>query len=137
MPDHIAFLIDENLTPELVEITHARGFNAFHATRVGLRGRKDHQIASYAISNNLILVTNDLSDFRRIYRQRRIHPGIVFLAVVHSDLMDRLAQRCMFEAALESAEEDEPINEAIHVQLDEDADGDWAIAVSRYAIARS
>jgi hypothetical protein len=28
-----------------------------------------------------------LSDFRRIYRQRRIHPGIVFLAVVHSDVM--------------------------------------------------
>jgi len=51
--------------------------------------------------------------------------------------MDRFVQRYMFEVALESAAEDEPINEAIHVQLDEDADGDWAITVSRYAIARS
>jgi predicted nuclease of predicted toxin-antitoxin system len=100
-------------------------------------GRKDYQVASYAITNNMILVTNDMSDFRRIYKRRRLHPGIVFLAVMDSDIMDREAQTFMFEAALENVEEDEPINEAVQAQLDENEDGDWLLTVTRYPLLRS
>jgi predicted nuclease of predicted toxin-antitoxin system len=100
-------------------------------------GRKDYQVASYAIDNNMILVTNDMSDFRRIYKRRRLHPGIVFLAVMDSGIMDREAQAFMFEAALENVEEDEPINEAVQAQLDENEDGDWLLTVTRYPLPRS
>jgi predicted nuclease of predicted toxin-antitoxin system len=136
VPEHIAFLIDENLTPGLVEIAHARGFHAVHAVRTGLGGKKDHQIAAYAIRNGLILVTNDLGDFRKIYKRKTDHPGIILLAVVRSDLMDRQTQRRMFEAGLEEADNDEPIDEVIHVRLDENADGDWELTVTRYPLAK-
>jgi predicted nuclease of predicted toxin-antitoxin system len=135
--DHLAFLVDENLTPVLAEMAQERGYHAMHATWVRLRGRRDHQVASYAVNNNMILVTNDMSDFRRIYRRRKLHPGIVFLAVMDSGIMDRDAQTFMFEAALENVEEDEPINEAVQAQLDENEDGDWVVTVSRYPLPRS
>ncbi len=85
----------------------------------------------------MILVTNDMSDFRRIYKRKKLHPGIVFLAVVEGDIMDREAQRYMFEAALDSVEEDEPINEAVHAQLDEDADDNWVLTVTRYSLPKA
>jgi len=108
-----------------------------HAAWTGLSGKKDHQVAAYAVKNDLILVTNDLSDFRKIYKRKKLHPGIIFLAVADSDLMDRETQRHMFEAGLENAEESEPINEAVHVQLDENIDGDWELTVTRYPLVKS
>jgi hypothetical protein len=83
------------------------------------------------------LVTNDLSDFRKVYRRRKLHPGVMFLVVSDSDLMDREAQRVMFEAGLETAEESEPIEEAIQVQLDEHVDGNWELTVTRYHLAKA
>jgi predicted nuclease of predicted toxin-antitoxin system len=108
-----------------------------HVTWVRLGGKEDQQLASYAINNSMILVTNDLSDFRRIYRRRRLHPGIVFLAVMDSDMMDREAQKTLFAAALESIEKDEPINEAVHAELHENEDGDWVLTVSRFPLPKS
>jgi predicted nuclease of predicted toxin-antitoxin system len=134
--EYLAFLIDENLTPALAEVAQEWGYHALHATWVGLRGKKDHQVASYAVNNNMIIVTNDLADFRRIYRRRKLHPGIIFLAVTNSDSMDREAQALMFEAALESVEEDEPVNEAVQAQLRENEDGDWVLTVSRYPLPK-
>jgi hypothetical protein len=85
----------------------------------------------------LSFVTNDLSDFRRIFKRRKLHPGAIFLAVPDSDLMDREAQQHMFEAALDSAEEDEPVNEAIQVQLDENDDGDWVLTTTCFPLAKA
>jgi hypothetical protein len=42
----------------------------------------------------------------------------------------------LFEQALDEAETDEPINEAIYVQLDEDADENWILTTSRYQLAK-
>jgi predicted nuclease of predicted toxin-antitoxin system len=131
---HLGFLIDENLTPGLALIAQARGFHAFHAPWVGLRGASDAKVAAYAITKNLILVTNNLSDFRRIYRKKALHPGLIFLTVADTDIMDREAQHHMFGAAVESVEESEPVNEAITVRLSETADGDWVIEVERAAL---
>jgi len=107
-----------------------------HATWVKLGGAKDHRVAGHAAKNNMILVTNDLSDFRRIYKRKKFHPGIIFLGVVDSNLMDRNVQLVLFEQALDEAETDEPINEAIYVQLDEDADENWILTTSRYQLAK-
>jgi len=128
---HLGFLIDENLSPGLALTAQARGFSAFHAPWVGLRGVKDSKVAAYAISKNLILVTNNLVDFRRIYQKKELHPGLIFLTVVASDLMDREAMHHMFGAALESAIASEPVNEAIAVELSENADRDWIVKVRR------
>jgi predicted nuclease of predicted toxin-antitoxin system len=128
---NIGFFIDENLSPGLVLTAQARGFRALHATWAGLRGVKDPKIAAYAISKDLILVTNNLVDFRRIYLKKELHPGLIFLSVADTDIMDREAQHHMFGAAVESVLASEPVNEAITVELSENPQGDWVLTVRR------
>jgi predicted nuclease of predicted toxin-antitoxin system len=125
------------LTPGLALAAQARGFHAFHAPWVGLSGASDAKVAAHAITRNLILVTNNLLDFRRIYRRRALHPGLIFLTVADTDIMDREAQHHMFGAAIESVGESEPVNEAITVHLSENAEGDWIIKVVRAALPHS
>ncbi len=137
MREHLAFLIDENLSPDLAKLAQARGFRALHATWARLRGKPDHRVAAFAASRDLILVTNDLADFQKIYRSRKDHPGIIFLSVSDPDLMDRKTQQAMFEAGLAQAALDEPLNEAIYVRLEGNIDGNWEFVVERVPLARN
>jgi predicted nuclease of predicted toxin-antitoxin system len=59
---HITFLIDENLSPELAKLARAQGFRASHVAWVRLAGKPDYQVAAFAVSRDLILVTNDIDD---------------------------------------------------------------------------
>jgi predicted nuclease of predicted toxin-antitoxin system len=60
----LGILIDENLSPGLVEVAQARGLVSLSVARMKrLRGRRDHVIARYAIDNDLTLVTNNMVDF--------------------------------------------------------------------------
>jgi len=134
--EHLAFLIDENLSPDLATLAQARGYRALHVTWAGLLGKPDHRVAEFAASKDFILVTNDLVDFQRIYRRRKDHPGIIFLWVLEPDLMDRETQEIMFEAGLAQAAQDEPLNEAIYVQLEGYVGGNPSFAVRRIPLAR-
>jgi predicted nuclease of predicted toxin-antitoxin system len=134
--EHLAFLIDENLSPDLAKLAQARGYRALHATWARLQGKPDHRVAEFAASRDFILVTNDLVDFQRIYRGRKDHPGIIFLWVSDPDLMDRQMQETMFEAGLVQAVQDEPLNEAIYVRLDGHVDGNPSFVVERIPLAR-
>ena len=128
MAAQLGFLIDENLTPGLALMAQTRGFpRSFHAPWVGLGNTKDSKIAAYAIAKDLIMVTNNLGHFRNIYRRKKLHPGLILLAVLETDIMDREAQHHMFEAALENVTKNEPINEAVVVELSEDADQNWRV----------
>jgi predicted nuclease of predicted toxin-antitoxin system len=134
--EHLAFLIDENLSPELAKLAQARGHRALHVTWAGLLGKPDHRIAEFAASRDFILVTNDVADFQRIYRRKKDHPGIVFLWVSDPDLMDRETQEIMFEAGLAQVAQDEPLNEAIYVRLEGYVDGNPSFVVQRMLLAR-
>ena len=46
---------------------------------VNLRTAADKHIARYAIENGMVLVTNNVADFRRLYARRKLHPGLIFL----------------------------------------------------------
>ena len=134
--DRVKLLIDENLSPELAKLAKARGFVSLHVAWSKLRRASDAKVAKYAISNDMILVTNDLHDFRRIYQRKQLHPGIVFLRYLDTELMSLEAQRHMFEGALEQIEASEPINEAILVRLDETEDGNWRRTIARYPLPK-
>lgn len=136
MREHLAFLIDENLSPDLAKLARARGYRALHATWAGLRGKPDHRVAEFAASRDFILVTTDLVDFQRICRRRKDHPGIIFLWVSDHDLMDRQTQETMFAAGLAQAAQDEPLNEAIYVRLEGYVDGNPSFVVQRIPLAR-
>jgi predicted nuclease of predicted toxin-antitoxin system len=135
--EHLAFLIDENLSPELARWAQARGLRALHATWARLPGKPGHQVTAYAVSGDFILVANNVDDFRMLYRRMEHHPGIIFLSVSDVDAMDRDAQRAMFEDGLKHALENEPLNEAITVLLELNVDGKWEVVVERELLARS
>jgi len=75
----VRFLIDECLSPVLVNEAHAAGSEAYHLAHIGRAGSSDSRIAAYAIARDLILVTNNASDFRRLYAAKDLHPGLVIL----------------------------------------------------------
>lgn len=79
-PHQFQLLIDENLTPALVKFARSRGFSSRHVNDVNLQGKSDKEVVNYAIKNSLVVVTNNMADFRSRYRHRKLHPGLIFLA---------------------------------------------------------
>ena len=73
------FLIDENLSPALVEPARNRGFEAMHVDHLGLRTETDWDLLNVISSQDRVLVTNNAIEFRGRYRDVELHPGVVFL----------------------------------------------------------
>lgn len=111
------FLIDECLSVDLVTIAGQAGHEAQHVARIGKAGWKDWNVVHYARHGDFILVTNNASDFRRLYAAEPLHAGLVILIPV----VARELQRKLFQAALdELAVTGEPVNRVLEVDLDED-----------------
>lgn len=90
-------LIDECLSPALTRQAQQAGFEAYHLVHIGRAAWADWNIASYAVDGDMILVTNNATDFRRLYLQQEVHPGLII--VIPS--ADRDSQARLFSAALE------------------------------------
>jgi predicted nuclease of predicted toxin-antitoxin system len=72
-------LIDMNLTPRWASFLIGEGCTALHWSSVGLSNETDHNIVSWAIQNEFVLVTNDL-DFPQILAHTRANaPSIILL----------------------------------------------------------
>jgi predicted nuclease of predicted toxin-antitoxin system len=109
------FLIDENLSPRLVEPARAQGYVAMHVNHLGLRTEKDWELLKIIEKEDWVLVTNNAIEFRGRYRHVEIHPGVVFLLPsVRGPQQVRL-----FEAALEHVKTtSELVNRALDVTFD-------------------
>ncbi len=90
------FLIDENLSPALVEPARVRGFEAMHVNHLGLRTEADWDLLQVIAEQDWVLVTNNAIEFRGRYRQIELHPGVVFLLPA----VRRPEQLRLFAAAL-------------------------------------
>ena len=109
------FLIDECLTVDLVAIAGRAGHEAHHVAHIGKAGWKDWNVARYANDGDFVLVTNNASDFRRLYATQPLHAGLVILIPTVS----RVLQQRLFKAALdELASLGEPVNRVLEVDLD-------------------
>jgi predicted nuclease of predicted toxin-antitoxin system len=110
----VRFLIDECLTVDLVEVAAQAGHEAQHVARVGKAGWKDWNVVRYAADGDFVLVTNNASDFRRLYAAQLLHAGLVILIPA----VDRVLQQRLFRTALdEFAILGEPVNQVIEVDL--------------------
>ena len=89
-------LIDECLSPALVPLAQASGHEAYHLAHIGRAGFEDWQIVELALARDMVLVTNNASDFRRLYAVQELHPGLVILV----PNVGRETQRRLFRAAL-------------------------------------
>lgn len=111
------FLIDECLTIELVAVANRAGHEARHVAHIGRRGWKDWNVVRYAAESDFILVTNNASDFRRLYAKEVLHAGLVILI----PNVRRELQRRLFRGALDQlAIIGEPVNRVLEVDLDGD-----------------
>jgi predicted nuclease of predicted toxin-antitoxin system len=109
------FLIDECLTVDLVLVASEGGHEAWHVAHIGKAGWKDWNVARHASESDLVLVTNNAGDFRRLYAQASIHAGLIIIV----PNVDRATQRQLFRAALDALEgPDELINRVLEVGIE-------------------
>ncbi len=97
MPDALSFLIDECLHASLVEVANGLGYTAYHIEHLGLKGAPDWQLWKRALQDDLIFVTNNAQDFRKLSRKTEVHPGLVIIL----PLMRPEVQRQLFRTGLE------------------------------------
>jgi predicted nuclease of predicted toxin-antitoxin system len=111
------FLIDECLSLELVSVATQLGHEAYHVAHIGRSGWKDWNIARHANDGDLILVTNNGNDFRKIYATQALHAGLIIIV----PNVSRDAQSGLFDFALDQLSAiGEPINKVIEIDLDGD-----------------
>ena len=109
------FLIDECLSVGLVAVASETGQEAQHVAHVGKAGWKDWNVASYAAGGDFVLVTNNASDFRRLYAAQPLHAGLVIIL----PNVNRAAQQRIFRRVLAHlARLGEPINQVLEVDID-------------------
>jgi hypothetical protein len=82
------FLIDEHVSPRLVEPLEQRGHRAYHVRQLGLAGANDATILLAAVRRSLIVITENHQDFLNLHQAWQIwsrawrvrplpaHPGI-------------------------------------------------------------
>jgi predicted nuclease of predicted toxin-antitoxin system len=74
------FLIDENLSVELLSLAHAAGFASQPVNELGLRSRSDAIVMARVLAEDWTLVTNNWREFLARYRARApLHAGLVLL----------------------------------------------------------
>jgi predicted nuclease of predicted toxin-antitoxin system len=109
------FLIDECMCIDLVSIASQAGHEAQHIARVGKAGWKDWNVARYASEGDFVLVTNNASDFRRLYATQPLHAGLVIII----PNVNRVEQQRLFLGALDELTRlGEPINRVLEVDID-------------------
>jgi predicted nuclease of predicted toxin-antitoxin system len=91
------FLIDECLSIDLISVANQAGYEAQHVARVGKAGWKDWNVARHASDGEFVLVTNNASDFRRLYATRSPHAGLVIII----PNVNRAKQQQLFRGALD------------------------------------
>ena len=119
------FLIDENLSPRLVDEARSRGFEAMHVNHLGLRTETDWAILDVVAAQDWVLVTNNAIEFRGRFRRIELHPGVVFIVpTVRGEHQARL-----FAAVLEQLP---PAPDLMNRAIDVACAADGAIAVTVY-----
>ena len=109
------FLIDECLSIDLISVASQAGHEAQHVARVGKAGWKDWNVLRYARDGDFVLVTNNASDFRRLYAKEALHAGLIILIPqIGRELQRRLFKGALYQFALFG----DPVNQVLEVDLD-------------------
>lgn len=72
------FLVDECTGPRVAEWLRGEGHEVFSVFDQA-RGIPDDEVLAKALAENWILITNDKDFGEMVFRERRMHHGIIFL----------------------------------------------------------
>src|ERR1039457_4206113 len=121
-------LIDENLSPSLVELAVATGFVCSHVNHLGLTGQKDWQLKATILEGDWTFVTNNGVDFRGpakqpgtqgVYAALSLHAGLVCIDA--SGGLNLASQRRLFDLVLSNLEAEGALtNQVLQVTLSPD-----------------
>ena len=106
-------LIDECLHETLVGVAHAAGIDAVHVNHLGLNGQPDWALAQRIQQDEFTFVTNNRTDFVRLFGKMDLHPGLIVLVPNVAPAM----QRALFFAALQYLSKRELVNAVLEVSL--------------------
>lgn len=70
---------DEDLSPTLVQVANKLGFGATCNRDRAVLGAKDPQLRALVQRESYVFVTDNASDFRRMYARDDVHPGLIVL----------------------------------------------------------
>lgn len=121
------FLIDECLHTSLVAEAVQLGHEAQHVNWLGLSGETDWNLMPRIVAGDFTFVTNNASDFRRLYRREVVHAGLVIIVPqVPPD-----TQRLLFNLLLDDLKEaDDLVNQAIEISIEGEE-----VVMERYNLA--
>ena len=109
------FLIDECLSLDLVGEAHRAGYEAYHVGHVGKAGWKDWNVAAFALAQDMIVVTNNATDFRVLFRRVQLHSGLLLIV---PNVDRRTEVRLFREALIRLRDEGDLVNKVLEVDLD-------------------
>ena len=112
----IQFLVDECLSPGLLDVAREHGFNAYHVTRRGWGSDSDPQLLARILDEDLTFVTNNWKDFRPMISRTELHPGVV--AILPNVRRER--QMVLFAAALAEITRPDPPLDMVNTVLEVD-----------------
>jgi predicted nuclease of predicted toxin-antitoxin system len=72
-------LLDENLSPTIVQKLGTLGIAAQHVAHLGKSGRSDSALCSYAYESDQVAVTINATDFLRLAAASPLHAGLIVL----------------------------------------------------------
>lgn len=112
----VKLLLDENLSPWAAAILRSDGHDVVHLRERGRLGVADADVLELAFTEDRILVTANVADFRKLAAARELHAGIVLLADggLRRDEQVEVLRRVM--AVLGGT--DDLVNRALSVDLD-------------------
>ncbi len=96
-----SFIVDAQLPPALARLLREEGHEAIHVTDIMLQDTDDGEIWTYAIENNVIVVTKD-EDFPHRQIQSQVTPTIVWVRIGNTS---RKALLAWFRPLLPTIEE--------------------------------
>ena len=117
-------LIDECLSPSLVQIVIDAGFDCTCVRDRGLLGATDPKLMKFLLREDFTLVTENAPDFRALFGATALHAGLVCLGASHMNLD---TQQELLQIALEALGDD-LVNQVLEVTKDDEGE----VTVSTY-----
>ncbi|MEM9538361.1 MAG: DUF5615 family PIN-like protein [Cyanobacteria bacterium P01_E01_bin.42] len=115
------FLIDEDMSPAVAHyLAQTLFIDAIAVRDRGLLGASDRRVFEYALSEDRILVTANITDFERVAGACDVHAGIVFIQ--EGDLL-RDEQITVLQNAIAAIQEEldtgnDMVNRVLYISLD-------------------
>lgn len=107
------FLIDECLTVTLPQVAHKLGYEAYHVAHISLAGTIDEKLMPFIQKGDLTFVTNNATDFRRLYQVTELHAGLIILMGQFS----KIEQQQLFQGAIKRLNGQNMINRVAEVTI--------------------